>query len=91
MNRLLAVLAVVALAVAGWWWFTREQPRREAEARRRAEVELARAEEAASLYRWRDEDGVLQITERPPRHRRYERIGRAPRDGIEVDAGRDGD
>lgn len=30
----------------------------------------------APLYRWRDESGVLQITEQPPAHGKYERIDR---------------
>ena len=78
------VLVAALLAAGAWWWFSREQPRREAHAARRAQAELARAEQAASLYRWRDEHGVLQVTERPPRGRRFERIDRAPREGIEV-------
>lgn len=84
MKQLAWVLVAAALAAAAWWWFAREQPRRQAQAERRVYAELARAEEAASLYRWRDENGVLQITERPPRGRRFERIDRTPREGIEV-------
>ena len=33
---------------------------------------------ARSLYRWRDAHGVLQITEQPPKGRKYERIDREP-------------
>ena len=36
------------------------------------------------FYRWRDDAGVLQITEKPPANRRYERIDRDPGRGIEV-------
>ena len=83
------LLIAAVLIAGGWWWFTREQPRRQAEAARRAQAEVARAEQAASLYRWRDERGVLQITERPPRGRRFERIDRTAREGIEVHGDRE--
>ncbi|CAN4280237.1 DUF4124 domain-containing protein [Pseudoxanthomonas sp. LjRoot125] len=37
-----------------------------------------------SLHRWRDDAGVLQITEQPPKGRRYERIERDTPAGIRV-------
>ena len=36
------------------------------------------------FYRWRDDAGVLQITEQPPKGRRYERIDRDTPAGIRV-------
>jgi len=78
------LLLAVALTAAAWWWFTSEMPRRERERARAAEVAMAQAEQASSLYRWRDATGVLHITEDPPKGRKYERIGRDPEDGIEV-------
>lgn len=57
-------------------------PKRERERARAAEVTMAAAEQASSLYRWRDANGLLQVTDQPPRGRTYEHIGRDPRDGI---------
>lgn len=78
------LLLAVALTAAAWWWFSSEMPKRERERARAAEVAMAEAEQASSLYRWRDANGVLQVTDQPPRGRKYERIGRDPQDGIEV-------
>jgi hypothetical protein len=36
------------------------------------------------LYRWRDANGVLQITEEPPKGRKYERVPRDAPPAIEV-------
>lgn len=82
------VLAVV-LGAAAWWWFTQEMPRRERERAVTAEAAARQAERASSLYRWRDAAGNLQVTQEPPRGRRYERISREPKDGIEVSGDRD--
>lgn len=82
------LLLAVALTAAAWWWFTSEMPRRERERARAAEAAMAQAEQASSLYRWRDANGVLHITEDPPKGRKYERIGREPRDGIEISGAR---
>ena len=84
----LLVLATV-LGVAAWWWFTREMPRREQERAVAAEAAARAAERANSLYRWRDANGVLQVTEQPPKGRPFERISRTPEDGIEVRGDRD--
>lgn len=84
MKQIGMLLVAVALGVAAWWWFTSEMPRR---ARERAQAEAVAnvaAERANSLYRWRDANGNLQVTETPPSGRTYERIGRQPDDGIEV-------
>lgn len=43
------------------------------------------------LYRWRDDQGVLQITDKPPRGRPYERISREGDRAIAVDGQRQGD
>jgi len=81
------VLAVL-LTAAAWWWFTTEMPRRARERARAADVAMARAEHANSLYRWRDADGVLHVTEEPPKGRKFERVGRDPQDGIEISGSR---
>ncbi len=83
------LVVAIALGVAAWWWFTSEMPRRERERAQAAQVARAQAERANSLYRWRDADGNLQVTDTPPKGRKYERIGRNPEDGIEVRGNRD--
>jgi len=89
MRQLGLLVLAIALGVAAWWWFTHEMPRRERERAIAAEAAARRAEQVDSLYRWRDANGVLQVTEQPPKGRRYERIGRTPEDGIEVRGDRD--
>lgn len=83
------LVAAVALAVAAWWWFTAEMPRREQERRAAAEAAAIQAQRADTLYRWRDADGNLHISDDPPKGQRYERISRTPKDGIEVRGDRD--
>ncbi len=89
MRQIGLLLVAVALGVAAWWWFTSEMPRRERERAEAAQVATATAERANSLYRWRDAHGNLQVTDTPPSGRKYERIGRQPDEGIEVDSTRD--
>lgn len=85
-----AIVGGVLIGAALWWWTTRED--REA-ARIEREHKAAAAAEAARpvLYRWRDADGVLQITETPPKGRKYERVDREPYEGIEVHGDRSSD
>jgi len=83
------LLVAVALGAAAWWWFSSEMPRRERERAVAAEAAARQAERANSLYRWRDAAGNLQITEDPPKGRKYERISRTPQDGIQVNGDRD--
>ncbi len=83
------LLVAVALGAAAWWWFSSEMPRRERERAVAAEAAARQAERANSLYRWRDAAGNLQITEDPPKGRKYERISRTPQDGIQVSGDRD--
>lgn len=86
MRAWLAIVAGIALGGGIAWWLARESP--QAEARKKARADHAAAAQAddarPSLYRWRDEAGVLQITERPPRGRPYERIDRETPAGIVV-------
>ena len=67
-----AILAVI-LALAATWWLA-GHPGYEDERQRaaRAEVEAQAVEAAkAKLYRWRDANGVTQITDQPPAGRKY--------------------
>nr|WP_275672386.1 DUF4124 domain-containing protein [Thermomonas alba] len=44
-----------------------------------AEAAAIRAERANTLYRWRDADGILHVSDTPPKHHRYERIPKLPK------------
>ena len=68
-------------AVAGLAWFAARCWRacsREGSAGSRAARASAQiaADAVPSLYRWRDDAGVLQVTQDPPKDRKYERIPR---------------
>lgn len=95
MRAWAAIVAGIALGVGVAWWLARESP--ETLSRKQARAEQAAAAQAddarPSLYRWRDDAGVLQITEQPPKDRRYERIDRDTPAGIRVsgDAATDAD
>ncbi|UHQ19986.1 DUF4124 domain-containing protein [Lysobacter sp. KIS68-7] len=76
-------------AVAGLAWYAARGPADPAADRaRQARADQAAAEIAADaepvLYRWRDANGVTQITEEPPKGRKYERIPRDAAPAIEV-------
>jgi Domain of unknown function (DUF4124) len=85
-----AVLLGLAGGIALAWWLSREPA--EVKRDRQARAEQAAAANARDarpvLYRWRDASGVLQISDQPPKGRRYERVDMQPRDGIEVDGSR---
>ena len=72
------------------WWLAREAPeKREAKQRRAENAADSLARDARpSLYRWRDDAGVLQITDKPPKGRSFERLDRDPGRAIEVKGGR---
>ena len=81
-----AIVAGLALGIGVAWWLAREPAARTEAKQRRAEhaaAELAR-DARPSLYRWRDEAGTLQITDKPPKDRPFERIDRDPDRAIEV-------
>lgn len=88
MKQLGLLVLAIACAVAAWWWYTTEMPRRERERAAAAEVAMAEAERASALYRWRDDAGNLQITEEPPKGRKYQRISREPEQGLRVEGDR---
>ena len=81
-----AIVAGLALGVGVAWWLSREPAAKTEAKQRRAEhaaAELAR-DARPSLYRWRDRAGVLQITDKPPKDRPFERIDRDADRAIEV-------
>ncbi len=86
-----AIVAGLLLGIGVAWWLARESPDDSARKRQRAEQAAAATAEDARpvLYRWRDASGALQITETPPKGRKYERIDKMPAAGIVVDSSRD--
>jgi Domain of unknown function (DUF4124) len=86
MRALWAIAGGLLLGGGVAWWLAREAPERTEAKQRRAE--RAAAEQARdarpSLYRWRDDAGVLQITDQPPKGREFQRIDREASRGIEV-------
>ena len=81
-----AILAGLLLGIGVAWWLAREAPEKRAAKQRRAETAAAALarDTRPSLYRWRDEAGVLQITDKPPQGRPFERLDRDPDRAIEV-------
>lgn len=81
-----AICAGLLLGGGIAWWLSREAPEKSQARQRRAEhAAAAQARDARpSLYRWRDAGGVLQITDKPPPDRPFERIDRDPDRGIKV-------
>lgn len=82
-----AILGGILLGGALAWWATRDTPEQTRAKQARAErAAAADAEQARPvLYRWRDANGVLQVTDTPPQGRKYERIDKtAPPPAIEV-------
>ena len=69
MPRAFYWLAGIGVVVAAWWfaghpgWETREQKHQ----REQVMQEAAKPK----LYRWKDENGVTQITQTPPKGRKY--------------------
>lgn len=86
MRLALAIVAGLALGIGVAWWLSREPAAKSEAKQRRAEhaaAELAR-DARPSLYRWRDQAGTLQITDKPPKDRPFERLDRDPDRAIEV-------
>ena len=67
------LVVVLALAAIGWWAFGHPgyETREQAEARVQAQEQAVEAAKP-KLYRWRDANGVLQLTDAPPKGRKFE-------------------
>ena len=91
MKAIWAVAVGLALGIGMAWWLARDTPQQAEAKQRRAEhtAAAAAADARPALYRWHDANGVLQITDQPPKGRKYERIDKHPRKGIEVHGDRD--
>ena len=85
MRAWLAIAVGIAAGGGIAWWLARESPEARQHTQARARQAAAQAQHARpSLYRWRDDAGVLQITDKPPKGRPFERIDREPQPGIKV-------
>ncbi len=81
MRVIHAVLAGgVAAGAIGWW--TLGHPGYETGEQKLARAQAAQEAAEPKLYRWRDRNGVLQITDQPPKGRKYEVI--SPREDVNV-------
>lgn len=88
MRLVWAVAAGLILGAGTAWWLARDPGKAEAKDARARQATAEQAGDARpSLYRWRDDAGVLQITGQPPQGRPYERIEREPAPGISVKGG----
>ena len=86
-----AVAAGLLLGIGAAWWLARDPGKaQEKEARARQAAAEQASDARPSLYRWRDDAGVLQITDHPPKGRRYERLDRDMPTGIRVEGDRAG-
>ena len=76
MRAGVAVIAGLALGAAlGWWKLDHPGFETADQAQARAVKAEATAEAAKPrLYRWRDGNGVLQLTDKPPKGRKYELV-----------------
>ena len=80
-----AVAAGLLLGIGTAWWLAREPGKaQQKEVRARQAASEQASDARPSLYRWRDDAGVLQITDKPPKGRPFERIDREPQPGIKV-------
>ena len=74
MRASVAIVAGLALGAALGWWKLGHPGYETAD---QAQARAVRAEAAADaakprLYRWRDRNGVLQLTDTPPKGRKFE-------------------
>ncbi len=82
----LGAVAGVALA----WWLSRDPPEVAQEKQARAEAAAAGnfEESRPVLYRWRDDNDALPVTDPAPKGRSYERVPIEPDPAIEVHGSR---
>ncbi|KRA46655.1 DUF4124 domain-containing protein [Pseudoxanthomonas sp. Root630] len=83
MRAWLAIAAGLLIGAGVAWWFSRDEAGH-GDQRREARQKAAAVDTRPSLYRWRDDAGVLQVTEQPPKGRHYERIDRDTPAGVRV-------
>lgn len=91
MRLIWALIVGLAFGIGLAWWLSRDTPEETARKQARAErAAAAMAEDAKPvLYRWVDANGVVQLTDRPPKGRKYKKIDMNPQPGMQVDGGRE--
>lgn len=91
MRAVWAIALGAAVGIGLAVWLARDGSASNGQKRTRAERAAAAqaADAVPSLYRWRDDHGVLQITDQPPKGRKYERIAREGERAIAVDGSRE--
>lgn len=73
MRVLHAILAgTVVGGIAGWW--AMGHPGYETTEQALARLQASQKTRAPALYRWRDDQGVLHLTDTPPKGRKYETV-----------------
>jgi len=73
MRTIHAVIGGLILGgIVGWWVLG--HPGYETEAQHQARVKAVFEKAEPKLYRWRDDNGVLQLTNKPPKGRKYEQV-----------------
>ncbi len=70
MHRGLAWLLAIA-AIGGAWWLAGHPGYKSPEQKYQREQTAKNADITPKLYRWRDANGVTQITQTPPKGRKY--------------------
>ena len=79
------LIALLAVAAVCWWalghpgYETRQQRVARVEAEQQA-IEAAKPK----LYRWHDRNGVLQLTDTPPKGRKYELVDLQAQENVNV-------
>ena len=73
MRLVHAVLAgLVVGGAVGWWWLGHPGYETSQQRQERAAAQAEATE--PKVYRWRDAQGVLHITDQPPKGRKYEEV-----------------
>lgn len=72
----LALLAAIAIG-AGWAWWNRPVPAPTPTSRQGQEISPAAAGER-HIYKWQDDSGVWNFTDRPPADRPYTEVSETP-------------
>lgn len=86
-----ALIVGLAFGIGLAWWLSRDTPEEAARKQERAERAAAATAEDAKpvLYRWTDANGVVQLTDQPPKGRKYKKIDMRPQPGMQVDGSRE--
>ena len=70
MHRALAWLLAIA-AIGSAWWLAGHPGYQSAQQKHQREQTAKNADATPKLYRWQDANGVTQITQTPPKSRKY--------------------